>query len=953
MPSSFINGLAEHIQRQYNLQKEELTVVFPNKRAAFYLRSRFKEICHDDIWLPQMLSIQEAMTQWSGLRLVDKLDMMFELIAIDSERRHHTNLGVFGGMATQMADDFDEIDQYNVDAAHLFSYIEAEKRLGVWHPDGQTTPKEAQYLQFFADLIVYYEQLRERLLQQGKGYYGMITRMLANLSEAELLEKTGHRTFLFAGFNALTPTEQRIIDTLYRSGHAEVIWDFDRYYVEDPHNEAGYFAQRYLRQNIPWKPTVFSDQLLHDSKEIHLVSVKGKTIQAKALQSLLEVEHEADPAVILADESLIIPVLNGIPDRPCYPTVKVSMGYPMRQTALYHFIHAFFTLHGKGRKRQGWHLWPILRLLDQELIKVVFTQEEHHQIDRYRKQVEEQSLFLFKLWDFDACCPSEDLQRFVRLLLSGDEAGHPANADTNAPMRLLDALAALLAFLAQKIQQDDTHDKRFLLNQVSEAGKAVNRLRDIAERHRDYVQSLDDLEALYRLVARQLSIKLNSSTTGGLQVMGLLEARNLDFKTFFMVGVNEGVLPADNDTGSFIPYSIRKECHLPDYQEKQAIFAYHFYRQLQGANRVYYLYNTQGSSGGGEPSRFLMQLQYELTARNPNIKLFVETFDNPTEKPPLPERLVLHKDEATLVRLNEKIQTDDPGRALAPTSLSTFIQCPLRFYLRYVLRIKDNAVEEETQRNVIGTVIHKTLELLYQDRLNTVINKALFEKVIKPSIPQAKEQAIASSFSQGLPDTGYNYLDRRTIDRFIDNYVGFEEAQLAAHELNILHLEKLLHTTLHVQGTDYLLAGTADRIDRHDGLIRIVDYKTGGVKHTDVVVPKKLANLESGMEQVRAIPEKAMQLLIYKYLYLKEHPEVQAKDVTASLFALRYRQVRFDLKIDYEPLNEDFIGEMERLLTDTLATMADPNIPFEQPETCDACRYCDFQRICASTSTGA
>ncbi|MBO4328260.1 MAG: PD-(D/E)XK nuclease family protein [Bacteroidales bacterium] len=955
MSSSFINGLAEHIRTHYDLQKEELTVVFPNKRAAFYLRSRFKEICHDDIWLPQMCSIQEAMTQWSGLRLIDKLDMMFELIAIDAERRGQTHLDVFGGMATQMADDFDEIDQYNVDATHLFSYIEAEKRLGVWHPDQQTTPKEAQYLQFFAELIVYYERLRERLLQQGKGYYGMITRALANLPAEALLEKTGRRTFLFAGFNALTPTEQKIIDTLYRSGQAEVVWDFDRYYVEDPQNEAGYFAQRYLRQNIPWKPTVFSDQLLHDHKEIHLVGVNGKTIQTKALQSLLEAEHEVNPAVILADENLIIPVLNSIPDVERYPVVKVSMGYPMRQTALYHFIQTFFTLQRKGSQtRDGeWHLWPLLRLLDQELVKVVFTPEENHQIDQYRRQVDALSLFRFKREDFDACCSSEDLRRFVRLLLSGDETGHPAQTDATSPTRLLETLAALLVFLSQKIQQDDAHDKRFLLNQVSEAGKAVNRLRDIAMRHRDYVQSLEDLETLFRLVVNQLTIKLNNSTTDGLQVMGLLEARNLDFDTFYMVGVNEGVLPADNHAGSFIPHSIRKECHLPDYQEKQAVFAYHFYRQLQGASRVYYLYNTQGSSNGGEPSRFLMQLQYELAARNPNIQLFNEVFDHPTEKQPLPERLVLHKDAATLARMNQKIRTDDPHYALAPTSLSAFIQCPLRFYLRYVLRIKDNAVEEETQRNVIGTVIHKTLELLYQDRLNTVIDKALFETAIKPSVLRVKEQAIASSFSQGLPDTGYNYLDRLAIDRFIDNYVGFEAARLSAHPLNVLHLEKLLHTTLHINGTDYLLAGTADRIDRYDGLTRIVDYKTGHVETKDVTVPKTLADLASGMEQAQAIPEKAMQLLIYKYLYLKEHPEVSAKDVTASLFALRYQQVRFDLIINYEPLNEDFMGTMERLLTAVLSNMTDTTIPFNQPDACNACRYCDFQRICANTATGA
>lgn len=949
MPSSFINGLAEHIQSHYDLQKEELTVIFPNKRAAFYLRSRFKEIYQQDIWLPQMLSIQEAMTQWSGVRLVDHVDMMFELIAIDSERSHHTNLGVFGGMATQMADDFDEIDQYNVDADHLFSYIEDEKRLGVWQLDQHITPKEEQYVRFFADLKHYYHRLRERLQQQGKGYYGMVTRQLAALPAEELLRRTGHRTLVFAGFNALTPTEQRILDTLYRSGHAEVIWDFDRYYVEDPHNEAGLFAQRYLAQDVPWKPTVFSDQLLHDSKEIHLVAVKGRTIQAKALQSLLEVEHEVDAAVILADEELIVPVLNGIPDSDRYPTVKVSMGYPMRQTALNHFVHEFFTLHIKGRKAQGgaWYLWPILRILRLELVKVVFRPDENRQLDRFKDHVMRQGLFLFKESDFEACCPSEDLRGFMRLLLQR------GNENEATPLSLLETLGALLAFLAQKIQQDSPDDKCFLLNQVSEAGKAVNRLRDITERHREYVKSLNDLEILYRLVADKRAIKLNNSTTGGLQVMGLLEARNLDFKTFYMVGVNEGVLPADNGSGSFIPYHIRKECHLPDDQEKQAVYAYHFYRQLQGASRVYYLYNTQGSSGGGEPSRFLMQLRYELAQRNPNITLVEEEFANTTEQNAFPERILVNKDATVLAALNQKIQTDEPRNALAPTSLSTFVQCPLRFYLKYVLHLSDNRLEEDTQYNVIGTVLHKALELLYQGTLQTVIGQERFNQVIKPSLGRCLEAAIAETFGQGLPDMGYNYLDKRNIDRLLENYMRFETDQLSRHELCVTHLEHRLHTTLQVNGQTYLLAGTADRIDRYDGLIRIVDYKTGAVEAKDVVVTEKGNGAETAMELARAIPEKAMQLMIYKYLYLKSHPEVAPEAVTASLFALRTQQVRFDLRIDYEPLKQDFMGGIERLLTGIVAEMTDPGTPFSQPETTQSCRICDFSRICANSVTGA
>lgn len=951
MPSTFINGLAEHIKNSYDLHKEELTVVFPNKRAAFYLRSRFKEIYEEDVWLPQMLSIQEAMTQWSGIQLVDHIDMLFELIAIDSQRTHQpNNISVFGSMATQIADDFDEIDQYEVDADKLFSYIYDEKKIGVWQLDQHITPKEEQYLQFFSSLKSYYHLLREQLERQGKGYYGMITRKLAGLTDEELLQRTGQRTILFAGFNALTPTEQRIIDKLYRNHHAEVIWDFDRYYVEDPQNEAGYFAQQYIAKNVPWKPTVFSDHLLHDPKEIHLVSVTGKTIQAKALQSLLQVEDEVNAAVILADENLIIPVLNAIPDRPEYPAVKVSMGYPMRQTPLNVFVSAFFTLHRKGRKvrDEGWYLWPVLRILDLELVKVVFSKEENLQLDRYRNMVQLKSLFIFKQDDFDACCQSTDLQTFTRLLLgSGDRK-------QASPQELVETLTLLLAFVADKLQQDEHQDKLFLLNQVSETGKALNRLKDIMARHQQYVGDLTELEILYRLIANNNAVKLNSSSTTGLQVMGLLEARNLDFDTYYMIGVNEGTLPAGKSSGSFIPHHIRREYHLPDYQEKQAVYAYHFYRQLQGAKRVYFLYNNQGASNGGEPSRFLLQIRYELAKRNPDIQLFDETFANQTEQSGIPERLTANKTEAVMEKLREKIQSSDPARALAPTSLSAFIQCPLRFFLKYVLKISDNSADEETQSNVIGSITHNMLELLYKDKLNTLITKELFANAIKPSIPLALKAALSNRFRQGLPDVGYNYLNKLTIERFIQHYEEFEEQQLSRHELCVTHLEHLLHTSLTLNGESYIIAGTADRIDRYDGNIRIVDYKTGGVEDKDVIVPQKIDSL-SELDQVAKIPEKAMQLMIYKYLYLKEHPEVSPDQVTACLFALRSSRVLFDLKIENETLNEHFMDEMETMLHNILQTMTDPSVPFTQPEDPkrSPCGLCDFQQICANTVTGA
>ena len=944
MNSNFISHLALHIKEKYDLKKEELTVVFPNKRAAFYLRSRFKEIYDEDIWLPQMLSIEEAMTQWSGVRLVDTVEMLFELISIDSELyQHGDSISVFGNMASQMAKDFDEIDQYGVDAERLFSYINDLKQLGTWNLDGGITQKERQYLLFFENLKRYYDRLRERLERQGKGYYGMITRRLAEFSDHELVAKTQNRMILFAGFNALTPTERKIIDKLYKAGHAEVVWDFDRYYVDDEHNEAGLFARDYLRHNVPWKPTVFSNSLLNDKKEIHLVGVNGNTVQAKALQSLLQVENASDIAVILADEKLMIPVLNAIPDSERYNRVNVSMGYPLKQTALDRLVAEFFALHRKGRKikEEGWYLWPILRVLDEELVRTIFNKEEIDELGKYITYITKNSLFIYKEEDFRQQCHSKELQEFMRLLLQENAGQHPID--------LMDSLRSLLVFIANKIQgSGQPNAMLFLLNQVSEAGKVVNRLKDIMERYPQYVVNFDELEVLYRLVSSGTSIKLNGSTTTGLQLMGLLEARNLDFKTFYMVGVNEGILPSGKNYSSFIPYNIRRECGLPDDHEKQAVYAYHFYRQLQGADKMYFIYNTNGSDTGGEPSRFLMQLKYELAARNPQIKVIEQVFANVTEPSTPPKTLTVRKSDEVMALLMQKLQPEQDYRALAPTSLSAYIQCPFKFYLKHLLRIEDNSAEEETQSNAIGSVVHQTLQALYTDYCGTEISSTLFNEIIKPSLKPKLKKVIHEYFAQGLPNVGYNYLSKLNIDKLFENYLRYEASELASHTTDILTVEQLLTTTVEVNGISCKVAGTADRIDCRNGMFRIIDYKTGNIEDREVKVP-------SNVETMRNIPEKALQLLIYKYLYLKNNPQIPPENVTAAIFGLRNRQVRFELKVDYGPLNDDFMGTMESFLTATLHSLLDRSLPFSQPldTKVKPCHFCNFKAICANTEAGA
>ena len=960
---TFIQKLSEHLQSHYDLTRQEVVVVFPNKRAAFYLRSQFKQNCSNTLWLPQMLSIQEAVNQWSGMTVVDNLELLFELIDIDAQLHdgRSSDLNVFGSQALQMAKDFDEIDQYDADAKHIFNYITENKRIEFWNFDeAKSKEKELKYLQFFNTLYDYYLQLRERLFAKKQGYYGMITKYLSNLSDAELVEKTQGKSILFAGFNALTTTESRLIEKLVRNGKAEVVFDYDRHYIDDVDNEAGLFARRYRKQHPEWLANGITDKLRQEEKHIHLVSAGGNILQTKALQEKLQAEAHHDIAVILADENLLIPVLNAIPDTETFQDFKVSMGYPIRKTPVNQLITTYFQLHrqhklvrkvvenGVERQAEGWYIWPILQALDLEIVKIIFTRNEKAAFDRWKAQKVKEGKFVFESQDIDSLKGIKSFQAFVRLLLADDA--------TQDPKGTLRSLNALLSFIANTIQSREDHSELlFLLNQVSEVGKIVNRIGQLLERHPDVLRETSHIETLYKLLVSNTSIKLNGSSTEGLQIMGLLETRNIDFKHLHVLSVNEGILPADKSQGSFIPHYIKRECGLPGYAEKQAVFAYHFYRLLQNGNDIYLYYNNLGESSGGEASRYLLQIKNEL-ARNPNIHLHEEIFSCDTHDVSATISLSAQK-EPYMAQLNHLIKE----KGLSPSALSTYLCCPMKYYLKYIQQIEDNLLEEEVGSNIVGTIIHDTLELLFMDYLpkdgnKQIIDKELFDNVIQPKWETLLAQSIQKNMPCGFPDVGFNYLNKITIRQQLENYLQYTSKQLRTNDLIILETEGELKARLSTPDGDCLFVGRTDRIDQWGNVVRVIDYKTGTVENANVTLPVRKAT-DDDLAFLKTIPEKALQLLLYKYLYLKENPAVAPSYVEAAIHGLRYRNtIVFSLHPngkDGVPFLEDdtFIDDMEKMLRAVVAEMLDTETPFVQTDDNSHCLNCDFCAICKRNKT--
>ena len=384
--------------------------------------------------------------------------------------------------------------------------------------------------------------------------------------------------------------------------------------------------------------------------------------------------------------------------------------------------------------------------------------------------------------------------------------------------------------------------------------------------------------------------------------------------------------------------------------------AYHFYHLLQNGKEIYLYYNNLGDTSGGEASRFILQIKHEL-AKNANIKVEEEIFSSTAE--PSMEILELSAQKSNaLDRLHYLIGE----KGLSPSALSTYLNCPLKYYLRYIAQIEDNSVEEDTGVNVIGTIIHDTLELLFadyqpKDGKKQIIDKELFDKVIKPQWEQKLAMSIAKNLPNGLPDVGFNYLNRVTIEQQLKNYLNYTSKQLENNTLIILETEGELKTKLATAHGDSLFYGRTDRIDQYEGLVRVIDYKTGHVDNSDLKVPVR-HNGENDLEYLKLIPEKALQLLLYKYLYLKGNPTLSPEQVVGAIHGLKYaHDIEFGLS-KASPKKDDadadttflegehFISDMETMLEAVVCEMLDTNIPFVQAEDDKKCRYCEFKLIC-------
>ncbi len=949
---AFLEKVADHIYDNHKNHLQDLSVVVPNRRAALFLGKYLSSKTDKPIWSPQFYSIEDFVFKLSGFQLVPLIDLLFELysvhIEIEGAKKH--SFDRFNGWGQLLLKDFNDIDLYLKDADEVFRYLSEAKAISLWHLDpNRITKMEREYLSFYSSLGIYYKKLNERLSKKNLAYQGMAYRYVAeNLTQ---LSK-GDKPIIFAGFNALSPSEKSIFNFFEKNENTKILWDIDKYYFEDPKQEAGAFLRTQLQSIDKKKISWIDNSMQTEAKEVNIYGLSGDVSMAKMagniLQSLaLEKKTKGEKlsdetAVVLANEQLIVPMLYSLPDE--IETFNVTMSYPSRLSRVYELVIHIFDLFSQHisieakpvtnprfyhRQLETFLIHP---LVQQYILSASSNNSAQTIIDETRKNnisfiIQKEFPLNFDLKQNDRSIP------FLSLL----------SQNIAQATDLLDIIQNILQELFQssikgKLSDVDQDILFYYKNLIS-------RMKDLLVEY-PYVNQISTLKKLFISLASAQGVPFTGEPLSGVQIMGMLETRTLDFENLILLSANEGMLPKSHVYQSFILPDIKRELGLPLPVDNDSIFAYHFYRLMQRAKNIFILYNTQNDNmGQGELSRYVQQLSWEWQDKNPNVKWNHKLFHIPLSPDEYNTEIRFPKDKFAINRI--KVISES---GFSPSTLNTYKECSLKFYFQRVLEMyTEKEVEETIAANTQGTVIHGVLEAFYKPLVNKVITKDFLDNMAV-EFPEKLKELFKKEFGKGDIDHGQNLLMHEVAKRFIEYFIESERRLIEQGEVcTFLVSEDELKRSLDIDldGAKYRIniKGKADRIDRLGNTVRIIDYKTGNVKDNDVKLFSSGNDLWGSMFE--GDKGKAFQLMLYAWLY---KPNVDAAfNLETGISALKYRSKFMPLvfnKNNETNVDDEHMKRFEKDLKVLIEQIFDTTTDFTQCEDKKACVYCDYKFIC-------
>lgn len=930
----FLQLVADYLVRSFPEGLENICVVFPNKRASLYFNKHLAGHLDKPVWAPRYTSISELMTLFSKMKAGDPLVLVYELYkTYCTIHRNPEPFEQFYSWGQTILSDFDDIDKYLIDAGKLFLNLsdlkEIDERFDFLTDEQKTiirsfwgnaqfhekNPIKGNFLNFWQELGKIYVLYRENLIRRELAYEGMIYRTVAGKIKAGEELELQASTYCFIGFNALNECEKTLFSYFKKTGKALFFWDYDDYYIRNSWHEAGLFIRenlyRYPMPDIGLEP----EYLFVKDKQIRIIAANNDVAQAKLIPSLIdEIPDEGNTAIVLADESLLIPVLSSLPEK--LKKVNITMGYPFANSPAFTLLELVISALRNERNSGGEKLFfyrEVRSLLNHPYIWQVYPEA----VAEITTDIVTSNRIYVTLADISR------IGLLSKLLSSERDASF---------LKALSDFYLQLAVLLEEKSPQDVLDIQYLLSVYSSLNKFILLLEE-----EQIKLPLNSLLKIVRQVVQRSKVSFIGEPLTDFQILGVLETRTLDFDHVIMLSLNEGVLPAKDSGNSFIPYNLRKALGMPTVEYHDAIYGYYFYRMLQRSKHITLLYNAQADGlKSGEMSRYLYQLKYN---EHLQVKEHALTFQIAL---PDEQAIVVEKKDKAL----ELLTAFAREKTFTPTSLSAYLSCTLKFYFQYLLGLKEkDKIAEDVEASVFGQLFHKTIQTLYQPYKEKQIRDSDFVSImaeVESSINGAFDWMYPSKGKSTWVLSGKNLIIKEIIRKYVHKVLEYDK-QYAPFE--ICALEEPVKTEVSIDTFPHpvKIGGYVDRMDKKGNLCRIIDYKTGGT------VKQAFKELEPLFQPDSARSNKeALQGLIYAYVMMVKEPSVE---VQACLFAVR-SMFKEDfqplLALDGEPLLDlrQLKSQIETNLYLLLNEIFDTGKPFTKTSKPATCERCSFNQIC-------
>ena len=915
--NSFLDKIAQVLLVEYSGKLSNTIVVLPNKRAKIFLIEALKNQVETNILSPNIVSIEELIQDIASIRSIDSIELLFEFYQVYlslTEKSNQQSFELFANWAKTLLQDFNEIDRYLLEPNHVLSYLKDIEDIKKWGIEVENkTQLLEKYIDFWKLLPNYYQSLYNHLLNKGIGYQGLIYREAVN-NLNHFSDSIKEKQFVFAGFNALNTSEERIIQHLMASDQASIYWDVDQAFLNDPFHDAGLFVRRFKESWKHYKSNAF-EWILNDFSQPKNIQIIGtpKTIgQAKIAGSIIENIINANPdvpldkvAIVLGEENILVPLLYSLPSS--VGALNITMGYSSKNNPAQILIAKLFKMHtnslSRNAKNYVFYYKDVLDILTHPLVEPYaktnvlvntinqnnYTFITHHKLMELNPNPSDLFLLLFQKWE-------------------------------KGSVAVLETISSLLQTIKANLSNENGEEK-IAKAFVYSIFKVINKLINYYSSH-EHIDKIETLYAIYKQVIDLAEVSFEGEPLNGLQIMGVLESRVLDFETVIITSMNEGKLPAGKSQDSFIPYDVKRELGLPTFKEKDAIYTYHFYHLLQRAKNIYLLYNTESEGlDAGEKSRFITQLEVE---KQPNHTLTHEIYNAI-----LPETayqpIVVPKSESVMVRFKEIAEN-----GFSPSALTSYIRNPIQFYFQKILRISEvEEVEENIALNTLGTIIHETLKVLYTPFIGKFLSEAAILSCFKLLDDEVLRQ-FKLVYKEGEIKKGRNLLAFEVAKRNISNFLKVElESIKNGDAIKILALEQRFERILEHPSLPFpvKIGGSVDRIEERDGKIRIIDYKTGKVEKGSITL-KSWKDLTKDIKN-----DKIIQVLAYAFMYEKE---ANGKPIEAGIISFKNLKSGFlpfnfkEGKEENTVIEDDTLNNYLEQIVLLLNEILDMNIPFEE-----------------------